>query len=216
VAPDTIAGHKPGPGKHSNLILGSVTNEDLAPETVKTGRITDGTVAGRDLAADSVDETKVKDESIGAAELAADSVGAGDLESTAFYDVGTDHLDDPAGGPATDIALVDGAPIQVIGRCNQSSAGVVTSKLVVKSNSATMSVDSTAPGGVNDGPSVPQGGESTLASLGPTTGEHVAAGSFGIIMRAAGGSAIHPLAGTVVVSTHAQGSDCHFGFIGHG
>src|SRR3954464_15368527 len=159
VAPDTIAGHKPGSGKHSNLILGSVTNEDLAPETVKTGRITDGTVALRDLGADSVDSDKVKNESIGSAEIATGAVGFSELRKTVFYDVGTQRANDPVGGPATDVALVDDAPFEAIGRCNQSSAGVVTSKVVFKSNSMTMSVDSTAPGGVNDGPSVAPGGE---------------------------------------------------------
>jgi hypothetical protein len=214
VAPDTIAGHKPGAGKHSNLILGSVTNEDLAPETVKTGRITDGTVAARDLAADAVDTTKIKDHSVGAADLAPDSVGPGALADTTFYEVGGATVNDPVGGPPTDEPLFSFGVTDVVGRCSESSAGVVTAKVIVRSG-LKLGVDSTAPGGVND-VSSPSQTEVTLASLGPTTGTHIANGSYGLTRRDEDNIISSPSTGLVLAATHVGTADCDFSATGLG
>src|SRR3954447_6970918 len=159
VAPDTIAGHKPGPGKHANLILGSVNNEDLAPETVKTGRITDGTVGVRDLGTDSVDRSKVAADAIGPDELGPDSVGSSELEGAVFYDVTGTATNDPVGGPPSEVALADFGGIHVFGRCNESSPGTVTAKVILRADGIAGSLDTTAPGGVDDAGVVAPGTE---------------------------------------------------------
>jgi hypothetical protein len=219
VAPDTIAGHKPGPGKHANLVLGSVTNEDLAPETVKTGRITDGTVGLRDLGADSVDGTKIVDRTIGRAEIAPNAVGGFELAETGFYGVGHQSAHNVVvGAPPLSLPLTSfESPVDIIGRCSEPTPGAVTARVIMKSNTATNGVDSTAPGGVNDVPSVPPGTETVLASLGPTTAAHVATGSFAFTDEIASDSDIfRPILGTVMVATHVGGADCQFGIHGIG
>ena len=219
VAPDTIAGHKPGAGKHANLILGSVTNEDLAPETVKTGRITDGTVGLRDLAADSVDGTKVVNSTIARADLRPESVGGFELVETGFYGVGRRGIPNAiVGAPPVSSALTSfESPVDIIGRCSEPTPGAVTARVVMKSDVTNNGVDSTAPGGVNDVPSVPPGTETVLASLGPTTAAHVATGSFAFTNRdAASGDVFRPILGNVMVATHVGGDDCQFAIHGIG
>jgi hypothetical protein len=216
VAPDTIAGHKPGPGKHANLILGSVTNEDLAPETVKTGRITDGTVAARDLSADSVDGSKVIDESIGSADLGPDSVGGGELQGTKFYGTADRSLGVAAGAQSSQL-LLQFNDLIIFGRCSRSSGDVVTAKVLMQLEGANASVDSTAPGGANDAPLVLADHDATLASLGPTTGAHIGTGAFTISPALSAG---HPndraINGVVTVGTHLHGSECRFSVEGVG
>lgn len=210
VAPDTIAGHKPGSGKHSNLILGSVTNEDLAAETVKTGRITDGTVGARDLGTDSVDGSKVQPFSIQRDDLADNSVGGNQLVGTAFFKVVETAGNDAVGGPATDTELANFNGYKIIGRCNQPTAGAVTATVFVQSTGLTMAVDSTARGGVDDATAIPSGGTGTLASLGPTTGAHIASGAFGTFNHVdAPAGAFRGIMGTVSAGTHLF-KDCRY------
>ena len=64
MAQNTISGHKPPSGKHSNLIAGSVNATDLA-----TGAVTNGK-----LAANSVGTGKVINNSLTGADIADGSV----------------------------------------------------------------------------------------------------------------------------------------------
>jgi hypothetical protein len=50
VAKDTISGHKPPTGKHSNIIGGSVNGTDLASGAVSSGKLADGAVTASKLA----------------------------------------------------------------------------------------------------------------------------------------------------------------------
>ena len=64
VAPGTISGHAPPSGDHSNLIAGSVTNQDLAAGSVSGGRIAAGAVTNSKLATDAVTGSKVQNNSL--------------------------------------------------------------------------------------------------------------------------------------------------------
>src|SRR4051812_32049601 len=54
VAPNTISGHKPPAGKHSNIITGSVNGTDLSANSVNGAKVLDGSITGGDLALNSV------------------------------------------------------------------------------------------------------------------------------------------------------------------
>jgi hypothetical protein len=54
VAPNTISGHDPPSGDHSNLIPGSVTTQDLASGSVTGGRIEAGAITGPKIEGDSL------------------------------------------------------------------------------------------------------------------------------------------------------------------
>jgi hypothetical protein len=54
VGPNTISGHKPPTGKHSNIITGSVNGTDLAGNSVNSAKILDGSITGSDVAPNSV------------------------------------------------------------------------------------------------------------------------------------------------------------------
>ena len=54
VGPNTISGHKPPTGKHSNIITGSINGTDLAGNSVTGAKILDGSITGSDLALQSV------------------------------------------------------------------------------------------------------------------------------------------------------------------
>jgi hypothetical protein len=54
VGPNTISGHKPPTGKHSNIITGSVNGTDLSANSVNSAKVLDGSITGSDLALNSV------------------------------------------------------------------------------------------------------------------------------------------------------------------
>lgn len=54
VGPNTISGHKPPTGKHSNIITGSVNGTDLSANSVNSSKILDGSITGSDVAKNSV------------------------------------------------------------------------------------------------------------------------------------------------------------------
>lgn len=83
VAPDTISGHAPPSGDHSNLIAGSVANTDLADNSVGTAKLIDGRVFNADLANGSVDSAKILDESLTSSDLAPNSVGSSEIATDA-------------------------------------------------------------------------------------------------------------------------------------
>jgi hypothetical protein len=93
VGPDTIAGHAPPAGDHSNIIAASVANNDLAPNSVGSGKIIDGRVSNADLGAGSVDSSKIAtgavnsnsvlDDSLTSSDLAPNSVGSSEIATDA-------------------------------------------------------------------------------------------------------------------------------------
>ena len=80
VGPDTISGHKPPTGKHSNIIPGSVNGTDLATGGVSLGK----------LAGNSVNSAKVVDGSLTGADLADGSVGTAKLQLPRLHFSGPD------------------------------------------------------------------------------------------------------------------------------
>ena len=79
VAPDTISGHAPPSGDHSNIIAASVANNDLARNSVGTLKIIDGSVGNADITTGAVDSNSVLNESLTSSDLATDSVGATEI-----------------------------------------------------------------------------------------------------------------------------------------
>jgi hypothetical protein len=82
VAPNTISGHAPPSGDHSNLIAGSVTTQDLASGSVTGGRIGAGAVTQGKLGAAAVTGSKVQDDSLTGSnidESTLSGIGAGIL-----------------------------------------------------------------------------------------------------------------------------------------
>src|SRR4051812_1420798 len=99
VAPDTISGHNPPPGDHSNIISGSVNGTDLAngavgnkklangavtdvklaDGAVTNGKLADGAVTNGKLANGSVTHTKLSADSVTGFNVASNSLALSDL-----------------------------------------------------------------------------------------------------------------------------------------
>jgi hypothetical protein len=60
VGPNTISGHKPPTGKHSNIITGSVNGLDLSANSVNSSKVTDASLTGSDLANGTVASSKLQ------------------------------------------------------------------------------------------------------------------------------------------------------------
>jgi hypothetical protein len=75
VGPDTISGHKPPTGAHSNIISGSLTTTDLADGGVTNNKLQKASVSNGKLAANAVDGTKVADNSLTGADVNESTLG---------------------------------------------------------------------------------------------------------------------------------------------
>jgi hypothetical protein len=103
IGPNTVAGHNPPAGKHSNLFDNSVTTQDLksgavttgklANDAVTSGRIADGAVSGPKVADGAIASTKLGDGAVTSTKL-----GDGAVTSTKLGD-----------GAVTSTKLGDGA-----------------------------------------------------------------------------------------------------------
>ncbi len=74
IGPNTVAGHNPPAGKHSNLFGNSVTTQDLAAGAVGTGKLASGAVKSGRIADGAVSGPKISDGAVGEAKLAAGAV----------------------------------------------------------------------------------------------------------------------------------------------
>ncbi|HEY7283703.1 MAG TPA: hypothetical protein VID47_19165 [Actinomycetota bacterium] len=74
IGPNTVAGHNPPAGKHSNLFVNSVTTQDLGSGAVTTGKLANGAVTSGRIAAGAVSSPKVADGSIAETKLADGAV----------------------------------------------------------------------------------------------------------------------------------------------
>jgi hypothetical protein len=74
IAPDTVSGHNPPSGDHSNLIDASVTTQDLASSGVTTGKLANGAVTSLKIANGAVVGFKVSDDAITTSKLADGAV----------------------------------------------------------------------------------------------------------------------------------------------
>jgi hypothetical protein len=225
VAPDTIAGHAPPSGDHSNIIAGSVANSDLALNSVKGGNIVNGDIGTADLAANSVTGAKIADGTVGNADLAANSVDSSKIQDGTVtgndvqlgslsgsnirnvHSIGGSNLiavDDPVGGGATNTPLVFVGQLKLNSHCTNAGGGSVTAAVNAVDNllSETFAVTSTAPGGTtNTGTTAPV----QVANFGPTTTAHLGSGNFAVM------SDFEPaLIGVLTVGTHVLGHDCVF------
>ncbi len=130
-----------------------------------------GSYPNPQLAANSVGEGEVEENSLTAADLANNAVGVGELQGARVFDSRDGVINDPVGGGASAVILLDLGTHQVIARCLENPAGTVTANVVVRSDAPnqTTAVDSNAPSGVNNVTNLAHGAEATLISVGPTT-----------------------------------------------
>jgi hypothetical protein len=125
VAPDTIAGHAPPAGDHSNIIPGSVNATDLANNSVGSNKINDGGVRNGDIAANTIASNRILDGTIGNVDLASNAVDSGKIadgtvasSDLAFGAVSSDNIADNSvtGADILNRGLSDGdigSPAQV-------------------------------------------------------------------------------------------------------
>jgi trimeric autotransporter adhesin len=79
VAQDTISGHNPPAGAHSNIITGSVTSADLASGAVGNKKLANGAVGTAKLADKGVTGAKIADHSLTGAEIRDKSLTEDDI-----------------------------------------------------------------------------------------------------------------------------------------
>jgi hypothetical protein len=114
VAQDTISGHKPPSGDHTNLISGSVTGTDLtssavsgsklAANSVSGGKVLDGSLTGADVAANTLTGANINAASLGEVPsaqiggLGRHGIGSCDPTSPTYFDcaITTINLPTPA------------------------------------------------------------------------------------------------------------------------
>jgi len=73
VGPDTISGHNPPAGAHSNVIVESIDTTDLAPGAVATGRIAGGAVTEGKLDSGAVTASRLGNGSVTTGKFAPDA-----------------------------------------------------------------------------------------------------------------------------------------------
>jgi hypothetical protein len=83
IGPDTVSGHNPPAGKHSNLFDKSVTTEDIANGSVTTGRLANGAATSLKIADDAVTGSKIADLAVTNSKLATGAVSASKLATGA-------------------------------------------------------------------------------------------------------------------------------------
>jgi hypothetical protein len=192
----------------------TIFSEDIVDGEVKSVDIGNNQVKNPDLADGSVSRDEIEDDSIISEDVHNDTLTADDLaEFKLVKQVGL-IANDTVGGPATNVLLVDNAAsgFQIIGRCDQATAGAVKAQILYKHvgpTARTSAVDSTAPGGVNDAGAVAHNSEATLLSLGPTTGVHVADGTFTVFIGG-GPLVVNQLVGTVSATTNFNSVNCRW------
>lgn len=54
IGPNTVSGHKPPTGKHSNIIPGTVNGSDLSANSVSSSTVTNGSLLGGDIHANTI------------------------------------------------------------------------------------------------------------------------------------------------------------------
>jgi hypothetical protein len=225
VASDTISGHAPPSGDHSNLIAGSVANSDLAPDSVLSANIKDGAVTRFDLSQNSVNSARIVDGTVGNADLGTDSVDGTKVkdgtitgtdvanQSLSAFDIGGIHtiagsnaviVNDPVGGGATNTPLVRAGDLLLNSRCTNAGGGSVTAEVdAVYDFTNTFVVTSDAPGGTTNTAGTVDPVQ--VANFGPTTAAHLGTGKVTMLAQ------FEPLlTGVLTVGTHVLGHDCVF------
>ena len=93
VGPNTISGHKPPTGDHSNIITGSVNGTDLAANSVNSPKVTNGSLLGSDLHANTITGSNLNATSVSnALKLQSASAYAQPGDTKVFYNTGAFKL----------------------------------------------------------------------------------------------------------------------------
>jgi hypothetical protein len=80
VAQDTISGHNPPTGKHSNIISGSVNGADLSNGAVGTNKLANGAVNGSKVLDGSLGGSDIGNGSLGGAKIGDGSLSSADIQ----------------------------------------------------------------------------------------------------------------------------------------
>jgi hypothetical protein len=75
IGPNTVSGHKPNPGQHSNLIPGTVNATDLAASAVTGPKIAANAVTGPKIAANAITGAMTLDNSLTGADVNESALG---------------------------------------------------------------------------------------------------------------------------------------------
>jgi hypothetical protein len=76
VGPNTVSGHKPPSGDHSNIIGGTVNGKDLANGAVSNAKLANGSVSLGKMANNSINGAKVANGSLTGSDLALNNVSS--------------------------------------------------------------------------------------------------------------------------------------------
>ena len=155
VGPNTIAGHKPFPGQHSNIIPGTLNAKDLAASAVTGPNLAAGAVTGPKIANNAVTGAKVSDNSLTGADVnesSLDVVPNADkldgLDSTSFVStsdlrqIGPITLTPADGGSQGAVLAVIGDFVFSAG-CINDDAGTDDVRVTLESNVAHASYAAT-------------------------------------------------------------------------
>lgn len=196
VASNTISGHQPPTGKHSNIIGGSVNGTDLSSNSVNSSKVTNGSLLGSDLHANTIT----------GANLNATSV-AGALQVRTGYariNSGDAPVDFYKQGPWT-----------LTGSCFPTGLGIQARADLTASAPAFISLDDAA------GQRLDMNGLFTVSSTGFATAPNTSSQGDHFSVALADANFSNHLSGHVLAIADANSSDgttpfCKFGFEGVG
>jgi hypothetical protein len=229
IGPNTVAGHKPFPGQHANIIPGTLNDKDLAASAVTGSKIAANAVTGPKVGDDSLTGADVgsltgadvTDNSLTGADVSEASLGLvpnadtlDGLDSSSFVStsslrqVGPITLTPPNGGLQT-ATLANIGHFLFFAQCTKNDAGTDDVRLTINSNASHSSYGATtqAPSGAEGNPDFTSG--FVMGSGSFTTGDPV--------FYTASGSAVAPDGQQVIFNVYEgmnarnQPGECTFG-----
>ena len=183
-----------------------------------------GTYPNPTIRANAVGGAEVTDDSLTGFDILNKSIEAVDIEGIQFFDSEDRHLSDTTVG-ATEVTLIDAAALvggtnvtyTLIGRCTEAIAGAVEAQIaatVTGSGSASMVVDSTGPGGVDNDATAGEGVQRALVTVGPTEDPELATGDY-TLLGLLDGVGAKGLQGQLYAAANVgSGGECRFGATG--
>ncbi len=196
-----------GQGAESFLDADATAGGDLA-----------GNYPDPSIGPNAVGSAEIADNAVTADDLVGNSVGDSEFALNSLFDESGGSLNDATGGSPTDTLLVDNTAynIQIIGRCDEPTAGNIQAKILYKTVSSITkisAIDSTAQGGSNDVGNLAHNTEGTLLTVpaAPDAVAHAAVGDFmALNFRTSDNSNAASFVGLVAATTNLGAPDCRF------